>query len=121
MTKLRSPFGSYTRATDGCIVTFQLENGERIVERFAQILRTTYGYAKVLKKEGDPYLEQAAQRADELGAQIVCISTPDTILRDLKGTRDRLGEVGDTRNRNSGVRLPESSMLGKIGRLDLLL
>jgi hypothetical protein len=48
--------------------------------------------------------------------KIVCLSTPITIYRDLQGTRRGLDEHATTHERA----IPEHTMLGEIGRLDLL-
>lgn len=128
VTATKYYFGSQTRAQDGCIVTFALQNGETRVEHFTRLVRTR-GARRKVSFEGAPTTEQAAARADELGAKIVSISTPETILRDLRGTRaqltvNRTGRPGsrDGMQQTVGqsIHLPENSMLGKIGRLDLL-
>jgi hypothetical protein len=109
-------FGSQTRAADGCIVTFELPNGDLVTERFNEIVRTRGSHwQRASTREDGPYVKQAAARADELGAKITCISTPQTILTDLKGTR---GSLDDTGVRNA-IWYPEIYMLGKIKRLDL--
>jgi hypothetical protein len=110
-------FGSETKAADGCIVTFRLADGAIQVEHFTQ-QTTSKGtlHTRVRTKIGASYLEQAVARADELGARIVTISTPTTILRDLGGTRAQQREG----MRSDELQLPELRMLGQIGRTDLL-
>jgi hypothetical protein len=121
MKKERDPkWGGETRAADGCITTFQLEDGTIHVERFSQLVFSTQGYARVMEKVGAPFIEQAAARADELGARIVSISTPATIWRDLQGTRAQQKQTGPQTQASDDIQLPERTLLGRIGRLDLL-
>ncbi len=125
----RRYFGGETRAVDGCIVTYELEDGSIHVERFNQtLLHTQTRRKRTLVRLGDPYIEQAARRADELGALIVCVSTPQTILTDLQGSREKLEPQRTGREGAKGgmqqaapnvVAFPEIYMLGKIKRLDL--
>ncbi len=125
----RNYFGSETRAQDGCIVTFELKNGEILVERFSQLVHTKWrDGTKTALTEGDPYTKQAAVRADELGAKILSISTPQTILTDLQGTRASLeAKPTGVEGLRGGMQLgpandvpfPEIRMLGKIGRHEL--
>lgn len=123
-------FGSQTRAADGCIVTFKLPDGSVLVEAFRQVLHSTFraGLRKTVV-DGEPYIVQAVARADDLSAKIVCISTPQTILTDMQGTRAMLnakpvGLPGIKGGMQQGpanfVGRPEIQMLGKIKRLDLL-
>ncbi len=110
-------FGTATRAADGCIVTFELPDGGIRVEHFTQLLRTTQKFLKrTVTIDGAPPVEQAVARADVLNAKIVSISSPLTIVTDLRGKRvqkdSRTGEAPD-------VVYPERVMLGKLGRLDL--
>ncbi len=113
MKDLKSAFGGETRAVDGCITTFQLSDGTIVTERFRQILHTKMKGKlgrKVIRSGGGTYLEQTIARADELGAKILCISTPQTILTDLQGDRSM---------RNTENPFPEPHMLGRLGRQDL--
>jgi hypothetical protein len=114
----KSYFGSESRAQAGCIVTFELSNGEIRVEHFNELVFTKYmgpWDSRVVTREGGAYIEQAVARADKLGAKILCISTPQTILTDIQGTRGLL----DAKTTGAPISLPEKVMLGKVGRLDL--
>jgi hypothetical protein len=99
MSKLRSwSLGSWSRDIEGCIATFD-RDGERWPVFFSQ-----RGYE----------------------AKVVTLCTPETIWRDLQGTREvrtmRRGPVtGIEKPLADRVDVPERSMLGKIGRRDLLL
>ncbi len=118
-------FGGSTRAVDGCIVTFELPNGDVRVEHFNQLVRTTgkRTWRRESIVEGEPYVEQAAQRADELEAKIISLSTPQTILTDLQGSRVPLKArrliQGYEPPPPDMVAFPEAMMLGAIGRIDL--
>jgi hypothetical protein len=64
-----------------------------------------------------------ADHCDTFGLKIVCLSTPETIYRDLQGDRHHDTDqvrAGDHRAPRDGVTTPETIMLGRIGRLDLL-
>ncbi len=113
MKNPKSAFGGETRAVDGCITTYELPDGTIVTERFRQILHTKMKGKvgrKVIKSGGGSYLEQTVARADELGARILCISTPQSILTDLQGDRAM---------RNTENPFPEPHMLGRLGRQDL--
>ncbi len=115
MKDLKSAFGGETRAVDGCITTFQLPDGTIVTERFNQVLHTKMkGKAgrKTIRSGGGTYLEQTVARADELGAKILCISTPQTILTDLQGDRSM-------KKQHTESPFPEPHMLGRLGRTDL--
>ncbi len=113
----KSLFGSATRVADGCIVTFELPDGKILVEQFTQLLRTAQKHLKrKVTIEGDPYILQAINRADALGAKIVCISSPSTIYTDLR--RARVQEAVDTGD-EPDVIYPERVLLGRHGRMDL--
>ncbi len=117
-------YGGTTRAVDGCIVTFELPDGSVHVERFNQLVRTKgTGWTREERREGPPYTQQAATRADELGAKIISISTPQTILTDLQGTRVPLDakrpKDGEMPPPSDTVQFAEGLMLGAIGRIDL--
>ncbi len=130
-----NPYGSDTRATDGVIVTFELEDGSIRVEQFSQIIhvkdRLTDKNGRRMStrtkiKIGDPYILQAATRADELGAKILCISSPQTIVTDMQGTRAALkgrdvrgSKRGERHQIPNDIRFPEMRLLGNIGRVDL--
>ncbi len=110
-------FGGSTRAQDGCIVTFELPDGTRHIQRFTQIVRSKYNgrwASRTEKRDGISTIEQAAEVADLAGAKIVCISTPQTILTDMQGIRTQRGKT------TQEPKLPEQLMLSRIGRLDLL-
>jgi hypothetical protein len=101
--------GSWSRDLEGCIATFD-RDGERWVRHFSQ----------------RGYVQAAADYADAHEAKIVTLSTPETIWRDLQGTRaplfQRRGpQTGVEKQIVDRVDVPELSMLGKIGRRDLLL
>ncbi len=113
MKDLKSAFGGETRAVDGCITTFELPDGTIVTERFRQVLHTKMKGKlgrKTIRSGGGTYLEQTVARADELGAKILCISTPQTILTDMQGDRSM---------RNTENPCPEPHMLGRLGRQDL--
>ncbi len=118
-------YGGSTRAADGCIATFELPDGEILVEQFTQLVRTSQKrtWKRASHVEGAPYIEQAAQRADELGARIISLSTPQTILTDLQGTRVPLRakrlRQGEEPQPSAAVPFPETLMLSGIGRVDL--
>jgi hypothetical protein len=124
----KSYFGSEVRAAAGCIVTFELEDDSVVVEHFNQLIGLRKRGTKSTPRIGTPYIEQAAARADELGAKIITISTPQTILTDLQGTRAPLeakptgvdGLKGGMQQAPTNyVAHPELRMLGRIGRTDL--
>lgn len=105
----RFSLGSWTRNSEGCIATFD-HAGERWSRHFA-----TAGYVQAI-----------ADYADAHGAKIVCLSTPETIHRDLQGTREDIDPyvTRQTRIEKQGfdrVAVPEVSILGRIGRTDLIL
>jgi hypothetical protein len=101
--------GPWTRNQEGCIATFD-RDGERWPASFTQ--------------EG--YVRAAADYADAHGARIVTLCTPETIWRDLQGTRAPLTmrrgpQSGIEKPLMDRVDVPELTMLAKIGRRDLLL
>ena len=100
----RHSFGVTTgqRFSTGCIVTFS--NGT--VRHF-----TGAGLAA---------LRSAAEYADTHGLLVQTVSTPQTIYRDLHGTREQIGTDKDKTHRSTNMNLPEARMLGAIGRKDLL-
>lgn len=123
-----SKFGGDSRARDGCIVTYELPDGQIYVKQFSQLVHTSGGYARVVTVTGESRIKQAADWADAHDAKILSISTPDTILRDLDGTR---ATINDKKVAGGGIRrgtdqspaertdFPERAILGKIGRRDL--
>lgn len=128
MTQRKTVFGSETRAVDGCIVTFRLSDGSEHTERFVTLLRSAptvrignRGHNWKTTRFGPTYIEQAVEWADVHEARIVCMSTPETILRDLQGTRGELEAQPRHRYVGEQVKYPERSMLGQIGRADLFL
>ncbi len=118
-------FGGHSRAVAGCIVTFELPDGSTRVEHFNQLVRTTdkRTWKRTQIREGAASIVQAAERADALGAKIMSVSTPQTILTDLQGTRAPLEAKrprdGTMPTPSSEVHWPEALMLGAIERLDL--
>ena len=58
-----------------------------------------------------------AERCDREGWLVQSLSTPETVARDLAGTRHY--PRGARRKSPDALALPESSMLGVIGRADL--
>ena len=97
----RNSFGGYSRAKDGCIVTFRMPDGSTQVRHFSD----------------QGYVQQAISWADEHGAKIVCISSPETILRDLQGTREHLEPHSGKKHPPDSIFMPEKAMLR--GRMDL--
>jgi hypothetical protein len=75
--------------------------------------------------DGRQATRAAAHYCDTHGLRIVCLSTPETVYRDMQGTRAemdthlRLRITGSAQPRDIANR-PETTMLGGIGRLDLL-
>ena len=90
------------RFATGCIVTF------------------SDGTARHFTGEGLAATRSAAEYADTHALRIVAISTPQTIYRDLHGNREQLVTDSDKATRSTNLNLPETRMLGRIGRLDLL-
>ncbi len=119
MRRKQGPFSGETRAVDGCIVTFELPDGTIHTERFNQLMsRKQKGkWNRTVTRIGDNYLTQVVNRADELDAKVLCISTPQTILTDLQGTR-RSMEALTVRSREE-TPFPEIRLLAKVGRGDL--
>jgi hypothetical protein len=125
----RSKFSGYSRGTDGCIVTFRMPDDSIEVRHFSSIHRTKNrsgkrGLRTLIRDTG--YAQQAIAWADEHEAKVICISTPETILRDLQGTRVMLerkptghdGLYGRMQQHPSDVvHYPERAMLKT--RLDL--
>ena len=109
----RSSFGGYTRAKDGCIVTFRMPDGSLEVRRFSVVI--THIRRRMHRDQG--YVQQAIDWADEHEAKIVCISSPETILRDLQGTREQLEPTQGKKHPSDSVFMPEKAMLK--GRMDL--
>ena len=102
--------GSHSRNVEGCIATFD---------------RDGWRWSRQFGAEAG-YVQAVADYADEQGAKVVSLSTPETIWRDLQGTRAELTPIVQRVTRVESqpediVRTPEVSMLGRIGRLDLLL
>ena len=129
MRQSSDSFGGWTRAMDGCIVTFLLEDGSTRVEHFNQMVNEgetvtiksrQKRWKRTRKVVGEPAVEQACARADQLGAKIVTISSPSTILRDLQGTRADLQPRNPRKPITERLQLPEHILLGRAGRIDLL-
>lgn len=107
MTSRRPPSGAYSggvRALDGMTVFAESEHGEQDA-----LVRSC------MPQRGA--LLSIARELDERPARwrVVCISSPSTILGDLRGREHEHG-YGDT----TQLSVPEARMLGAIGRLDLL-
>ncbi len=119
MRRKQGPFSGETRAVDGCIATFELPDGTTHTERFNQLLsRKQKGkWNRTVTRIGDNYLTQVVNRADELEAKVLCISTPQTILTDLQGTR-RSMEAQSVRSMDE-TPFPEIRLLAKVGRGEL--
>lgn len=68
----------------------------------------------VVHRKGPAPVEQVAELCDHLEGdwRVLCISNPETVYRDLQGTRAR--QWADS------IDFPETHMLGHIDRLDLL-
>jgi hypothetical protein len=116
--------GSYGRARDGVIVQFVSEAGER---------RTVVAQGHPPPKgwESEESVESSLRRAIAVmkrwdGRWLVeVISTPQTILRDLQGSREAKRSRGQefglgVMTAADEITFPEASYLGNIGRLDLL-
>lgn len=124
---LKSPFGGDTRAQDGVIATLELD-GERFCIHRSQVIHSHGLYRGIaaraywrrsVKTPKESSVQQIIDYCDKTGAKIVCLSTPDTILRDLQGTRAELEIRPGKKNMSEEIHYPEKAMLGK--RLDLLL
>lgn len=125
----RGLFGGYSRGAYGCIVTFRMPDDSITVRHFSSIMRSLnksgrQGPREVTRDQG--YMQQAIEWADGHQAKVISISTPETILRDLQGTRallepkptGREGLYGTIqRHMSDVVNFPERSMLK--GRADL--
>lgn len=111
--ELRSPFSGYTKSLDGMTVTFVHEDGRLWSEWFP-------GFGTQGKKNEAPtihpensmsgiatYMVEWMERRLGEGWKIRCISSPDTIWRDLQGVR-------------SISHRPEYAILARIGRMDVL-
>lgn len=79
----------------------------------------------VVHAVGTGWLREVAAYCDREGYRVRTLSTPNTVYNDLQGPR--VGAVASNHRfaRSSGqpddqVHTPERSMLGRIGRLDLL-
>ncbi len=110
----RSTFGSYSRARDGCIVTFRMPDDSIEVRHFATVISDSRRFGI---RKGMNHTDQVIEWADEHGAKVVTISTPETILRDLQGTQAPLDPQPHKRHVADVVRFPEVHMLRK--RVDL--
>lgn len=128
MSILKSKMSGAQRAVYGCIATFELPDGTFRSEHFNQTVDE--GEVVVVKSRqkrwkrtrtivGSSALQQAVERADRLDAKIASLTTPETILRDLQGTRAELEVRSDQKNPADTIRFPELAMLGKVGRRDL--
>ena len=117
--KGKSYFGGEMRAADGVIATLELD-GVRFSKQFAQVIHTKGGYKPVKTKQPvETPNQQVIDYCDRTGAKVVCLSSPETIMRDLQGTRADLEQRANRKHPEEGIRMPERMMLG--GRHDLLL
>lgn len=80
-----------------------MPDGSVQVKHFCTFIYSTGG--RIARKD-TPYIQQAIEWLDEHMAKVISISTPDTILRDLKGTR----AVREDRAVNMAY-VPEPTML----------
>lgn len=99
----------HPRDRDGITTTWKNEYGELLtVHRTGRPTRILAEIAAGVTRDDPTY-------------RLVSYSTPDTILRDLQGTR-MIRRRGNGRSTSPAVelKLPESYTLGAIGRLDLL-
>lgn len=95
--------GPDTRRFFGCIATLECD-GHRYARHFSS-------------------LEEVIAHCDMHGSRIICLSNPDTILRDLGGTRADINYAPNARA-GSGqpadrVQFPEEKQLGSRKRMDL--
>jgi hypothetical protein len=118
-------FSTYSRAVDGAIVQFVSEVGERrtIVAQGIPPGRGPLGAEGV-----EASLLRAIEQAEGWPGswKVEVISTPSTILRDLRGSRRSKGRAritagaGDPRVEYTQLVTPEMQYLGQIGRMDML-
>jgi hypothetical protein len=94
--------GGYDRHRYGVIVSATVDGRQR----------TRVGYGSPLEA-----LREAIDKLEALGQvdEVLCISNPNTIYRDVKFSRLSVSE----RQNNQGLRMPEGHMLASIGRSDL--
>lgn len=98
----------------------QLVNTERRFETGC-IATLTDGISRHFVGSGADATRAVADYCDQHGLQVVCLSTPGSIYRDLQGSRNIAAErEADRRGRQAFLRLPEQGMLNAIGRPDLL-
>jgi hypothetical protein len=123
--KHKAYFGGTTKAVDGVIATFELD-GERFSRHFYQVLHTkefTDDCGKRVRTVSKQPIEspnrQVIDYCDKTGAKVVCISSPETIMRDLQGSRADLKQRPHQKHRQNSIQLPELNMLA--GRNDVLL
>jgi len=111
-------FGGDVRAEDGVIATLELD-GRRFSKHFAQVIHSKGDRRRVKTKQPlESPNQQVIDYCDRTGAKVVCLSSPETIMRDLQGTRAEIEIRGNRKQLEDVVRMPEQTMLG--GRLDLL-
>jgi hypothetical protein len=99
------PYNGPTRAADGLTVFASRNDGASLV----------------LVRAGMPLRDALREICDVLDAKpgrwyIDVISSPSSIWRDLQGSREEPGKA----HTGTQLPLPESQLLGQIGRLDLL-
>ena len=111
-------YSGYTRAKDGWIVTFKMPDGTTEVHRFASVVREhdRHKFPRRTVFDRTPR-DLTIEWADEHEAKIITISTPDTILRDLQGTRAPLQAKGKQKHPADVVLFPELTMLRERGDL----
>lgn len=111
--EMRSPFSGYTKSLDGMIVTFAHPDGRLWTEYFPGF--GTQGkrneHPKILPENSmsgiaTHMVDWMEKRLGE-GWKIRCISSPDTIWRDMQGVR-------------SVSHRPEYAILARIGRMNAL-
>lgn len=110
-------YGGYTRAKDGWIVTFLMPDGSTHVKHFASIVKEKRHIVPRVTIFDRTAKDLVVEWADEHEAKIISISTPDTILRDLQGTRERLEPNSNQKHPADVLQLPEPNMLGARGDL----
>lgn len=116
---------TYSRALDGAIVQFISETGER---RTIVAQGNPPGSGPLGVEGFEASLLRAIEQAEGWPGswKVEVISTPQTILRDLRGTRRQRGRPrllagsGEPRVENTKLLTPEMRYLGKIRRMDML-
>jgi hypothetical protein len=91
-------------------------------QRFATGCIVTYtdGTVRHFTGSGHASTRAAAEYADLHDLHVRTISTPQTVYRDLHGSREQMVTDSDKTHRSVNLNLPEVNMFGAIGRKDLL-